>query len=509
MEDNPSSQQQQPAPPPPPVVVETEINGHPEQSPLHPANASSPRNRRRQEEEENHPRRKEDDDDDNVRETTRRSHRSPSSPHRSRSRERRDHHHNRSSSHYRRSSRSRSRSRDRDRRSNRRRSRSRSEDRHRHHRHRRSPEQRYHGGGGGGGAGGGYRNRRRRAASAERIRMATIEDPFAKLRQAAATATTDPAAIAREIQAHALRARQTVLQQQAASAVIAASKTQREIYVGNLTPGVVTDVMLRQLFNSTLRAAFPERCSEGTTSEPVVHINMNPEGKYCFMELLSAEMASACLQLSGQIPLAGAFLSVGRPAGYVDPEKALYAAHVAAEALARFHAENQAARVAAGVASPDDAQNTPFLCVSGMLTAEVLGNNVEFAEVVADIREEFGRHGMVLRVVVPREHIVKIEEEKNKIDGVDVDGGVDGEEAVEVVEKAVPVAVEIEIESEEEKKEKEKAALSVFGKVFVQFIEVSDAKAAKAAVNGRLFSGEVVVVEHMWAEEFMKAVGQT
>ena len=42
------------------------------------------------------------------------------------------------------------------------------------------------------------------------------------------------------MQEQQLRARQLVLQQQAASAVAAASKTQREVYVGNLAAGAVT-----------------------------------------------------------------------------------------------------------------------------------------------------------------------------------------------------------------------------------------------------------------------------
>lgn len=42
------------------------------------------------------------------------------------------------------------------------------------------------------------------------------------------------------MQEQQLRARQLVLQQQALSAVAAASKTQREVYVGNLTAGLVT-----------------------------------------------------------------------------------------------------------------------------------------------------------------------------------------------------------------------------------------------------------------------------
>lgn len=65
------------------------------------------------------------------------------------------------------------------------------------------------------------------------------------------------------MQEQQLRARQLVLQQQAASAVAAASKTQREVYVGNLSAGLVTADMLRQLFNSTMAAAFPDM-AQGT-----------------------------------------------------------------------------------------------------------------------------------------------------------------------------------------------------------------------------------------------------
>lgn len=65
------------------------------------------------------------------------------------------------------------------------------------------------------------------------------------------------------MQEQQLRARQLVLQQQAASAVLAASKTQREVYVGNLTAGLVTGDMLRQLFNSTMAAAFPDMAQPG------------------------------------------------------------------------------------------------------------------------------------------------------------------------------------------------------------------------------------------------------
>lgn len=293
--------------------------------------------------------------------------------------------------------------------------------------------------------------------------MATIEDPFAKLRAANAVTNADPKAVARQMQEQQLRSRQLVLQQQAASAVAAASKTQREVYVGNLTPGVVTDPMLRQLFNATLQAAFPDRCGGGTI-DPVIHINMAPEGRYCFIELLSSEMASACLNLSGQVMLAGSMLSIGRPAGYIDPMKAHNAAQGAAEALARFQAESQAARREAGINVLDDDDNSPFLCVDGMITAEVLASDTEYNEVLSDIKEEFEKFGVVLRVTVPR--------------------------PVDPSQSAALLGTE------------------GYGKVYVQYLEVDGAKSARAAVNGRMFSGQTVKVTHMQADAFMAAVGQ-
>ena len=106
------------------------------------------------------------------------------------------------------------------------------------------------------------------------------------------------------------------------------------MYVGNLVQGLVTEEALRQLFNSTMRAAFPEKQVPGL--DPVVNVSMHSEGRYAFVELRSPEMASAALQLSNQVQLLGQPISVGRPSGYVDPSAAQQAAAQAATALAAF-----------------------------------------------------------------------------------------------------------------------------------------------------------------------------
>ena len=107
-----------------------------------------------------------------------------------------------------------------------------------------------------------------------------------------------------------------------------------QIYVGNLVQGLVTEDALRQLFNSTMKAAFPEQQLPGV--DPVVNVSMHSEGRYAFVELRSPEMASAALQLSGQVQLLGQNISVGRPSGYVDPSAAQMAAAQAATAFQAY-----------------------------------------------------------------------------------------------------------------------------------------------------------------------------
>lgn len=70
--------------------------------------------------------------------------------------------------------------------------------------------------------------------------------------------------------------------------------------------------------------------------DPVVNVAMQPEGRFAFVEFRNPEMATASLELSGKVQLLGVSLSIGRPAGYVDPVKALAAAQQSAIALAQF-----------------------------------------------------------------------------------------------------------------------------------------------------------------------------
>eukprot|EP00466_Bigelowiella_natans_P018139 jgi/Bigna1/77071/fgenesh1_pg.45_\ len=80
------------------------------------------------------------------------------------------------------------------------------------------------------------------------------------------------------------------------------NKKAREIYVGNITVGVTSD-MLASLFDSALGPNVVAGCT------------MNDSGKYCFIEFKTPEIATRALQLNG-MDLVGRPLKVGRPAGY-------------------------------------------------------------------------------------------------------------------------------------------------------------------------------------------------
>ena len=158
----------------------------------------------------------------------------------------------------------------------------------------------------------------------------TGADPFANLRSLP-TATVDPMEIQRLWQEQQLRARQMVLQQQSVSAKSAASKTQREVrawrggdclcpisgcstcrphirspaslflqvHVGNLIPGAIGDVMLQQIFNTALGVRFPGSNVPGM--EPVIKVNVHKDGRYAFVEMRTPEMATAAMDLNGQV----------------------------------------------------------------------------------------------------------------------------------------------------------------------------------------------------------------
>ena len=282
-------------------------------------------------------------------------------------------------------------------------------------------------------------------------KMAAVEDPFAALRSAAGP-PSDPREMARKMQEQQLQARQLVLQQQAVSAVKAASRTQREVYIGNITTGVVTEKMIHDLFKATLTAAFPAKCQNGAI-DPVTRIAMVEGQKYCFMEVCDAEMATACLDLSGKVQLMGAVLTLGRPAGYVDPKQASSAALAAANALATFQADGQKEEIKSGNATREDLEKRPsaFLCIDGAVDDTL--PEEEYAEIVEDLKSELERHGTVLRLFIAESGPHQ-------------------------------------------------------GKALVQFLDAESATKAQQGIDGRLFDGRTLKATPMLAQDYVQVAVQ-
>mmetsp|Transcript_2672 Transcript_2672/g.4565 ORF Transcript_2672/g.4565 Transcript_2672/m.4565 type:complete len:515 (-) Transcript_2672:447-1991(-) len=279
---------------------------------------------------------------------------------------------------------------------------------------------------------GGYKPRKRQdSAPLMTNGPGTGADPYSNMRPAA-VASHDPQAQVRMWQLQQLEARAMVLEQQAKSAATATSKTQREVYVGGLIPGAVTGEALRTLFNSALAVQFSGFLMPGM--DPVINVNMHPEGKYSFVEFRAPEMATAALALSGQVQLLGCNLSVARPSGYVDPSKALNASQAANAALVAFKRGDMAGVAAAALAGanlrglglPPHIEDpataaapvlpagvvidglspvpTHCLCLTGMVTAQRLASDAEYLDMKEDLKEQMNEFiaDCCVEVKIPR-----------------------------------------------------------------------------------------------------------
>lgn len=345
----------------------------------------------------------------------------------------------------------------------------------------------------------------------------TGADPFAAIRQPMPT-TVDPLEIQRMWQEQQLRARQLVLQQQAVSAKSAASKTQREIYVGNLIPGAISDAMLQQIFNTALMVRFPGSSLPGM--EPVIKVNIHKDGRYAFIEMRTPEMATAAMDLSGQVQFLGQAMSVNRPSGYVDPSKVTAAAAAATTALHHFQTTGTVQAlpmmgmlptglptglpmayaqlpgafpgmpmaVQAGMAlppaqappgvppaapppgmppvttpNPEGLSPTTAICVVGMVGADVLMNDLEYDEVLDDLKHECESKapGAVVQVKVPRPP--------------------QPEQSQQLINTGN------------------------YGKAFVLFRDAASAQQARNAIHGRSFCGRVIQASFVSPDTFANA----
>lgn len=120
----------------------------------------------------------------------------------------------------------------------------------------------------------------------------------------------------------------------AARARYVVDKKQREVYVGNLTPGVASIDVVREVFDGALARVFPESVANGPA---VINVNMDGSQKFCFVELRSEQLAYAALHLD-KTDVGGRPMNVGRPKGYVEPPPGWIPSAVPANVVPGFDA---------------------------------------------------------------------------------------------------------------------------------------------------------------------------
>eukprot|EP00958_Prasinococcus_capsulatus_P016235 scaffold1786_cov398-Prasinococcus_capsulatus_cf.AAC.26 len=252
--------------------------------------------------------------------------------------------------------------------------------------------------------------------------------------------------------AAALQQRQAwVIAQQAALAQN--NKKQREVYVGNLTIGVVSQDMIKELFNSALTAAFPQECQVGP---PVANVQLSGEGKYAFVELRTEDMATAAMCLD-KVLLCGRELNVGRPKGYVDPG---VRQNTITNALGALNANPSAipSVTVPGVTQPTvESSGKGVLCLLNLVSAEALDDDEEFKEVIDDVKDECSKCGKVTALVIARSKQGEV-------------------------------------------------ATPYLGKIFVRFSNTLETDKAKALLHGRSFDGNKVEATLIEESDFQKAV---
>ena len=357
-----------------------------------------------------------------------------------------------------------------------------------------------------------------------------MSDPFAHLRKARAGGAeapippplpTDPAARARIAARERLVAKLKLLKHQITSLhdadgdddiwrVLCEGPKQREIYVGNLCAGQVKPEHLETLFNTSLSTAFAEEAARGQV--PVQHINMHSEGKYAFVELTSPAMATASLHLNG-VELMGQPLSIGRPSGWVDPDRAMkeirraeedIALHdkgVDVEAYRREEAEKEAAAAAAAAAAVEveaaaQAEGTegptPTTAAgTGTGADEVPPGNSAGAQEITDHTGHPATRYIVVDHMVSQADLLDDESYEDLLLDLKEEASATMQskgcgEGVHVVRMVVPRPGKEEVANF--------FGVGPYGKAFLEVSDVGGAVAAREGIHGRSFDGRTLAV---------------
>lgn len=271
---------------------------------------------------------------------------------------------------------------------------------------------------------------------------------------AAPAAVVNPQQQALLLQQQQLLAQQWI-QQQMQAAVAAApptNKKQRELYVGNLTVGLVTPQMLQELFNGALTPLVPD----GATNPPCCNVSMDGSLKFAFAEFRTEEMATMGLHLD-KVELCGRNINVGRPGGYIDPNTPGYQPGKPVQPGMMITTGGSNAYL--GAMNPllaPQAPATNCLYLANLASCTDLLDETERADIADEVKDECNKRGAVLGVAVPTP-------------------------PADAVEKKEP------------------------GRVYVKFVEQAGAIAAQRALNGRTFGGNKVQAAFVPESDFEQA----
>lgn len=175
------------------------------------------------------------------------------------------------------------------------------------------------------------------------------------------------------------------------NAMTQGGKKAREVYVGNLAIGMVTENMLRDFFNTAMKGLVPEEAN----SPSVMNVWMAADMKYSFVEMRTVELATSSMALD-KVELCGRALNVGRPSGYVAPTGPSIPMQMGMTNLYAM-AQSPAMGMMAGAGTPA----SKAICLENMLTEQDVAGD-EYDEIVEDIKDECAKHGPVDKVVIPR-----------------------------------------------------------------------------------------------------------
>jgi len=176
------------------------------------------------------------------------------------------------------------------------------------------------------------------------------------------------------------------------------SRKARELYIGNLTTGAVTNDMVKELFTVPLQT-IPDPTN--SSLPPVLDAKVDLSGKFAFVEFRDEEITTLALSLFNNMELCGRPMHVARPAGFVPAVPDVPGAGIK---LPELPATATPAPPPLPLAEPQAAEATPTssLCLENLLTAEIMASDEEFKECFEDIRSETEQYGKILSFEIPR-----------------------------------------------------------------------------------------------------------